>query len=102
LTSRNPPTLGAWLDLFCELAEVVRKAALGSFEERDDVRIDELVADASALFVPSHDSGSLQDAEICETFCCVVSSEPTNSWTVIAWVARRSSSLSRSGWPSTR
>ncbi len=43
---------------------MVRRAALGSFEERDDVRIDELIADASALFVPSHDSGSLQDAEM--------------------------------------
>ncbi len=43
---------------------MVCKAALGSFEEWDDAWIDELVADASALFVPSHDSGSLQDAEM--------------------------------------
>ncbi len=52
------------IDCACELVRLAFQARFGLLEERKDMRIDQLVADTRALFVPGHDASSLQDAQM--------------------------------------
>src|SRR6266511_5808433 len=64
LTSRNPLTLRAWLDLFCELAEVVRRGRCRLVRGAGRCVDRRARSGRECPLCAETPSGSLQDAEM--------------------------------------